>query len=75
MKEEYSLLFVDDDPTAGDLLQRFCEGTAYNSQIYHDPIAALSYFKEHGADVVITDLQMQCADAGSPFGIHCIILE
>ena len=58
MNEEYSLLFVDDDPTAGELLQRFCEGTAYNSQIYHDPIAALSYFKEHGADVVITDLQM-----------------
>ncbi len=58
MNEEYTLLFVDDDPTAGELLQRFCEGTVYTSYIYHDPIAALSHFKEHGADVVITDLQM-----------------
>lgn len=58
MKEEYSLLFVDDDPTAGELLQRFCEGTAYKSHIYNDPATALSYFKEQGADVVITDLQM-----------------
>ena len=58
MKEEYSLLFVDDDPTAGELLQRFCEGTTYKSQVYNDPIAALNHFKELGADVVITDLQM-----------------
>jgi len=58
MNNKYRLLFVDDDPTAGELLQRFCEGTSYDSQIYHDPTAALGYFKEHGADVVITDLQM-----------------
>ncbi len=58
MNEKYTLLFVDDDPTAGELLQRFCEGTSYESQIFHDPIEALRHFKEFGADVVITDLQM-----------------
>ncbi len=58
MNEEYTLLFVDDDPTAGELLQRFCEGTPYKSQIFHDPREALGFFAEHGADVIITDLQM-----------------
>ncbi len=58
MNEEYTLLFVDDDPTAGELLQRFCEGTVYKSHVYNDPIAALGHFKQHGADVIITDLQM-----------------
>lgn len=58
MNNKYTLLFVDDDPTAGELLQRFCEGTSYDCQVYHDPIAALGYFKESGADVIITDLQM-----------------
>ncbi len=58
MNSKYTLLFVDDDPTAGELLQRFCEGTSYDSQVYQDPITALNYFREHGADVIITDLQM-----------------
>lgn len=58
MSEEHTLLFVDDDPTAGELLQRFCEGTAYTSSIFHDPKAALDFFLEEGADVIITDLQM-----------------
>ncbi len=58
MNEEYALLFVDDDPTAGELLQRFCEGTNYNSRIFYDPREALNFFLEHGADVIITDLKM-----------------
>jgi len=58
MNEKYTLLFVDDDPTAGDLLQRFCEGTQYNSRIFYDPREALTFFAENGADVIITDLQM-----------------
>ncbi|MEJ2529613.1 MAG: sigma-54 dependent transcriptional regulator [Gammaproteobacteria bacterium] len=58
MNQEYTLLFVDDDPTAGELLQRFCEGTAYTSKIFHDPREALNCFLEEGADAVITDLQM-----------------
>jgi DNA-binding NtrC family response regulator len=58
MNKEYTLLFVDDDPTAGELLQRFCEGTAYNSRIFHDPREALDFFMKEGADVIITDLQM-----------------
>ncbi len=58
MSEEYTLMFVDDDPTAGELLQRFCEGTAYNSRIFYDPKQALEFFHEQGADVIITDLQM-----------------
>ncbi len=58
MNEEYTLLFVDDDPTAGELLQRFCAGTAYASHIFHDPKEALDFFMEKGADAIITDLQM-----------------
>ena len=58
MNEEYTLLFVDDDPTAGELLQRFCEGTVYKSRIFYDPREALDFFMEEGADVIITDLQM-----------------
>lgn len=58
MSNEYNLLFVDDDPTAGELLQRFCEGTAYNGHVHCDPVAALDHFRQLGADVIITDLQM-----------------
>ena len=58
MSEECSLLFVDDDPKAGDLLLRFCEGTPRRCHVFRDPHEALKHFQSEGADVVITDLQM-----------------
>ena len=58
-----TLLFVDDDPKAGELLVRFCAARgSYRCQVYRDPVAALEYFDEHGADVVITDLRMPGMD-------------
>ena len=58
MTDRYSLLFVDDDPKAGDLLVRFCDGTRYQCRTFQHPEQALAHFGGHGADVVITDLRM-----------------
>ncbi len=58
MSKDRSLLFVDDDPKAGDLLVRFCEGTPYTCQTFRDPVDALAHIRQHGADVVVTDLRM-----------------
>ncbi len=55
---KYSLLFADDDPNAGDLLKRFCQGSNYCCDTYRDPREALEHFREKGADVVVTDLCM-----------------
>jgi len=52
------LLFVDDDPKAGDLLQRFCEDSPYDCHVFRNPRKALDYFCSDGADLVITDLRM-----------------
>ena len=58
MPEKYPLLFVDDDPKAGDLLQRFCENTPYACHVFREAPQALDYYKLHGAELVITDLRM-----------------
>lgn len=58
MSEDYRLLFVDDDPKAGDLLLRFCEGTGCRATTYRNPGEALNHFKEQGADIIVTDLRM-----------------
>ncbi|MDJ0882316.1 MAG: sigma-54 dependent transcriptional regulator [Gammaproteobacteria bacterium] len=58
----YSLLFVDDDPKAGDILKRFCDGTNYSCQTYRNPVEALDYFKTHGADAIVSDLRMPDMD-------------
>lgn len=57
-----SLLFVDDDPKAGELLQRFCQGTNYRCESFRDPVEALGHFGRSGADVVVTDLRMPGMD-------------
>jgi len=57
-----SLLFVDDDPTAGELLKRFCPESGYHCDTYRDPREALTFFSEKGADVVVTDLCMPGMD-------------
>jgi DNA-binding NtrC family response regulator len=58
MTAQRSLLFVDDDPKAGDLLGRFCDGTRYHCQTFRQPEKALGHFREQGADILITDLRM-----------------
>ena len=58
MSDKASLLFVDDDPKAGDLLLRFCEGSAYDCHVFRDARKALDYFCAEGADLIISDLRM-----------------
>ena len=58
MSDKTSLLFVDDDPKAGDLLLRFCEGSAYDCHVFRDARKALDYFCAEGADLIISDLRM-----------------
>jgi len=58
MADKTSLLFVDDDPKAGELLQRFCEDSPYDCQVFRDARKALEYFCSDGADLLITDLRM-----------------
>jgi len=58
MSDKTSLLFVDDDPKAGNLLQRFCEDSPYECHVFRDSVKALEYFCSHGADLIITDLRM-----------------
>lgn len=52
------ILFVDDDPKAGELMLRFSEGASYDVQVFQDPRDALIYFKQHAVDLVISDLRM-----------------
>jgi len=58
MSDKTSLLFVDDDPKAGDLLLRFCEDSPYECHVFRDSRKALEYFCSDGADLIITDLRM-----------------
>jgi len=52
------LLFVDDDVRAGELMLRFCEDTSFGCRVFTNPMQALEYFKENGADMLISDLRM-----------------
>ena len=58
MTDKIPLLFVDDDPKAGNILRRFCEGGPYACQVFRDAREALEYFRSNGAELVITDLRM-----------------
>ena len=58
MSEQAVILFVDDDPKAGELMQRFSQGAAYQCHVFQDPRETLAYFTEHGADLIISDLRM-----------------
>ena len=50
--------FIDDDPTAGDLFRRFSKPKGYETCIFRDPLAALDDIRQHGSQLVITDLSM-----------------
>lgn len=62
MTAEPTVLFIDDDPKAGELMQRFSEGAAYRCVVFQDPTAALAHFREHGADAIVSDLRMPGMD-------------
>jgi DNA-binding NtrC family response regulator len=52
------ILFVDDDPKAGELMRRFSADAAYHCEVFQDPMQALAYFRQQGAQLVISDLRM-----------------
>jgi len=52
------ILFVDDDPKAGELMLRFSEGADYVCTVHHSPLEALEDFRQQGADMVVSDLSM-----------------
>ena len=58
MTNAATILFVDDDPKAGELMLRFSEGASYQVQVFQDPQQALAFFKEQSADLIISDLRM-----------------
>ncbi|MGF1642822.1 MAG: sigma-54-dependent transcriptional regulator [Thiotrichales bacterium] len=58
MKALHRVFFIDDDPKAGALFQRFCENCGIQLKLYRDPIEALARFREQPGDLIITDLMM-----------------
>lgn len=58
MEQHAQILFIDDDPKAGELMLRFSEDADFGCHVFRHPVQALDYFKEHGADLIITDLRM-----------------
>jgi len=68
MAERPTILFVDDDPKAGELMLRFSEGAAYDCLVYQNPTEALEHFRSHGADLVVSDLRMPAMDGTALLG-------
>jgi len=58
MTKPATILFVDDDPKAGELMLRFSEGASYRAEVFQDPQQALTFFKQYSADLIISDLRM-----------------
>ena len=58
MKRESTILFIDDDPKAGELMVRFSEGADYTCKVFQDPENALDYFRTNTIDLIISDLRM-----------------
>jgi len=58
MNKGPEILFVDDDPKAGELMARFSEDAAFNCHVFQNPQAVLEHFKTHGADLIVSDLRM-----------------
>ena len=58
MKQLPRIIFVDDDPNAGELMLRFSEEASYSCTVFRLPEMALQHFKKHGADLIVSDLRM-----------------
>ena len=59
MKENQPrIIFVDDDPNAGELMLRFSEEASYSCTVFRLPRMALEHFKKEGADLIVSDLRM-----------------
>ena len=58
MEHKPRILFVDDDPNAGELMLRFSEEACYSCTVFRVPEMALEHFKNEGADLIVSDLRM-----------------
>jgi nitrogen-specific signal transduction histidine kinase len=56
------ILFIDDEPVLATLGERFLTRLGYTPFVQTDALAALSQFKDHPFDLVITDLTMPRAN-------------
>ena len=54
MTDSANILFIDDEPKAGDLFKRLIRGTNYQAEVFDDPQLALKCFTDQGADLIIT---------------------
>ncbi|MGB0723137.1 MAG: response regulator [Gammaproteobacteria bacterium] len=52
------ILFIDDEPKAGDLFRRYTGTEGYDCACHTDPHEALESFARDGADLIVTDLRM-----------------
>lgn len=58
MKKQPRIIFVDDDPNAGELMLRFSAEASYSCTVFRLPAMALEHFKKEGADLIVSDLRM-----------------
>ncbi len=58
MNQQPRIIFVDDDPNAGELMLRFSEEASYSCTVFRLPQMALEHFKKEGADLIVSDLRM-----------------
>jgi len=58
VKQQPRIIFVDDDPNAGELMLRFSEEASYSCTVFRLPEMALEHFKKEGADLIVSDLRM-----------------
>ncbi len=62
MNARPEVLFVDDDPRAGELLERFCTECPFTVRVFREPERLLERFRAHGAACVVSDLRMPGLD-------------
>jgi len=53
-----TIVFVDDEPRAGELFARFARSENLAVHTFRNPMDALNYLADHPADLVISDLKM-----------------
>jgi DNA-binding NtrC family response regulator len=58
MSDPARILFIDDEPKAGELFKRLIRGTSYQAEVFDEPKVALEHFSAYNADLIITDLSM-----------------
>jgi DNA-binding NtrC family response regulator len=58
LEQQPRIIFVDDDPNAGELMLRFSEEASYSCTVFRLPKMALEHFEKEGADLIVSDLRM-----------------